>query len=110
MAEQEQDRTHMVSTVGELRRAVNKILEPITRDGTVAAFMRQGTDEVAVALKAFPESISVEEPGAVWNPTQGEIAADREPKLPSPSEVARSKTPYKPEHGQDDDHHRGRGR
>jgi hypothetical protein len=110
MAEQEQNPTHVVSTVEGLRKAVNAILEPITRDGTIAAFLRQGADEMAVGLKAFPESISVEEPGSLLNPTQGEIAADRKPKPLSPSEIARSKHPYTPEHTQDDDHKRGRGR
>ena len=110
MAEQEQNRTHVVSTVAELRKAVNSILEPITRDGTISAFFRQGADEMAVALKAFPESISVDEPGSILNPTQGEIAADRKAKLPSPSEIAKSKHPYTPEHTQDDEHKRGRGR
>jgi hypothetical protein len=87
---------------------VAKVWEAINRDGHLAAFGRQGADELAMALKAFPESIGVDEPGALWNPTQGEIAADR--KRPSPSEVAKDKQPYSPEHshGNDDDHGRGR--
>lgn len=63
----------------------------ITRDGTLAAAGRQGADELGMALKAFPDSIQVEEPGTLWNPTQGEIAAARNPELPSPSEIARGK-------------------
>jgi hypothetical protein len=81
---------------------VDKVWESINRDGHLAAFARQGADELAVALKAFPESISVDEPGTLWNPTQGEIAADRKP--PSPSEVAKDKSPYVPEHSQDHGH------
>lgn len=63
----------------------------ITKDGTLAAAGRQGADELGMALKAFPDSIQVEEPGTIWNPTQGEIAAARNPDLPSPSEIARGK-------------------
>lgn len=63
----------------------------IARDGSLAAAGRQGADELGMALKAFPDSIQVDEPGTLWNPTQGEIAAARNPELPSPSEIARGK-------------------
>jgi hypothetical protein len=49
----------------------------VTSDGVLAAAGRQGIDELGAALKAFPESIQVQEAGTLWNPTQGEIAADR---------------------------------
>lgn len=104
MAEQEKQSVGVVSTLAELRRAVNAIIEPITRDGTVAAFMRQGADEIAQALRASPETIHADQPGTILNPTQGEIAASRNPKLPSPSEIARDKRPYRPEPGQEQDH------
>jgi hypothetical protein len=107
MAEHEKESVGVVSTVEGLRRAVNSIIEPLTRDGTLAASFRQGADEMAVALKAFPESISVDEPGTILNPTQGEIAADRKQKLPSPSEIAADKQPYRPEPGHDQDHGQG---
>ena len=42
--------------------------------GALEAAFRQGAKELATALKAFPESISVDEPGTVFSPTQGEIA------------------------------------
>jgi hypothetical protein len=45
-------------------------------DRALAAFGRQGLDELGTALKPFPESIQVDESGSLWNPTQGEIAAD----------------------------------
>ena len=108
MAEHEKESVGVVSTLAGLRRAVNAIIEPITRDGTLAAFWRQGADEIGMALKAFPDSIHVDEPGTILNPTQGEIAADRKPKLPSPSEIAKDKQPYRPEPGQDHGHDRGR--
>lgn len=40
-------------------------------------------------MKAFPDTIQVDEPGTLWNPTQGEIAAARKSELPSPSEIAK---------------------
>jgi hypothetical protein len=80
---------------------VGKVWDAITRDGTLAAEWRQGADEIGVALKAFPESIHAEEPGTLLNPTQGEIAADRKVKLPSPSEIAKDKQPYTPDQSQD---------
>jgi hypothetical protein len=42
--------------------------------GALAAAMRQGGKEIGTALKAFPDSISVDEPGTALSPTQGEIA------------------------------------
>ena len=59
-----------------------------------------------MALRAFPETIHVNEPGTILNPTQGEIAASRNQKLPSPSEIAADKQPYRPEpgNGQQDTH------
>ncbi|WP_422927521.1 hypothetical protein [Singulisphaera sp. PoT] len=46
-------------------------------DGTLAAAGRQGIDELGEALKAFPDAIQVQESGALFNPTQGEIASAR---------------------------------
>ena len=83
---------------------VGRIWDALARDGTLAAAWRQGADEIGVALKAFPESIHAEEPGTILNPTQGEIAADRKPKLPSPSEIAKDKQPYTPDQSQDHGH------
>ncbi|MGL6075473.1 MAG: hypothetical protein ACRC8S_15060 [Fimbriiglobus sp.] len=44
--------------------------------GAGLAALRQGAKELATATKAFPDSISVEEPGGPFTPTQGEIAAE----------------------------------
>jgi len=71
--------------------------------GVAQAAMRQGAKEIGTMLKAFPESVSVDEPGTLFNPTQGEIAeanrsgtlsdrvregrgraAEREPPQPEP--------------------------
>ncbi len=99
--------------------AVANVWRALTRDGTLAAAWRQGADEVAVALRPFPESIQVDEPGTILNPTQGEIAASRKPlvqplrpanaSLPTPSEIAKDKQPYVPEQTQEHGHERGRG-
>jgi hypothetical protein len=110
MAEQEQESVGVVSTIEGLRKAVNAIIEPVTRDGTLAAFVRQGADEMGMALKAFPDSISVDEPGTILNPTQGEIADDRKQRLPSPSDIAKDKHPYTPDHSQGNDNDQGRDR
>ena len=84
---------------------VEKILDAITKDGHLAAMGRQGADEMGMALKAFPDSIGIDEPGTLWNPTQGEIAEAREvERLPSPSEIGRNKSPYVPDHNQDHGH------
>ncbi len=42
--------------------------------GAAMAALWQGGKELGAALKAFPDSISIDEPGTVLNPTQGEIA------------------------------------
>jgi hypothetical protein len=58
---------------------ISKMWDAVTRDGTVPAFFRQGADELGAALKAFPDSIQSPEAGTIWSPTQGEIAAERNP-------------------------------
>ena len=45
-------------------------------EGAGMAFARQGIRELAEATKAFPTSISVDQPGGMYNPTQGEIAEE----------------------------------
>ncbi len=42
--------------------------------GAGMAALRQGGKEIGTMLKAFPDSISIDEPGTVFSPTQGEIA------------------------------------
>ncbi len=84
---------------------VARIWDAVTRDGTLEAAFRQGADEIGIALKAFPDSIHTSEPGGLLDPTQGEIATDRKAKPPSPSEIAKDRTPYVPEQTQD--HARG---
>jgi hypothetical protein len=83
---------------------------PFLRDGMLAAAFRQGAGELYEALKPFPQSIQVDEPGTLLNPTQGEIAADRKPSRPSPSEIARDDSPAPPDPGREHGHDMGRGR
>jgi hypothetical protein len=74
--------------------AIGKVWKAIMADGTLAAAGRQGADELALALKPFPESIQTYEMGTLWSPTPSEIAADRDhgrlsgPPHPWPSEIA----------------------
>jgi hypothetical protein len=42
--------------------------------GAGLAALRQGGKEIGAALKAFPDSIVIDEPGTILHPTQGEIA------------------------------------
>ena len=79
------------------------------KDGILAAAGRMGIDELGAALKAFPDSIQQQETGAIWNPTQGEVAEARaepaeptvglgqKPWLPSPSQIAAETKPYQQE-------------
>ncbi len=82
---------------------IDRVTEPFLRDGMLAAAFRQGAGELYEALKPFPQSIQVDEPGAFLNPTQGEIAADRKPEKPSPSEIAKDNSATPP----DSSHERG---
>ncbi|APW58639.1 hypothetical protein [Paludisphaera borealis] len=83
------------ATIRAAQQAVNDRIEvvtaPLMADGTLAAAFRQGADELYEALKPFPQSIQVHEPGTLLNPTQGEIAADRRPDPPTLSEIAASR-------------------
>jgi hypothetical protein len=79
--------------LGAIFSGVAKVWNAVTEDGYLAAAGRQGAGELGAALKAFPESIQVNEPGTLWNPTQGEIADARDvdsvgPPHPWPSEIA----------------------
>jgi hypothetical protein len=80
--------------VSAIVERVAKVWNAVFEDGYLAAAGRQGAMELGVALKAFPDSISADEPGTLWNPTQGEIAADRKnsdmERSPWPSEIAQA--------------------
>jgi hypothetical protein len=66
--------------------------------GTLMAAGRQGADEIGQALKAFPDSIQVQEPGTILNPTQGEIAdSNRGGSLQSRLQEAQERAEAQPE-------------
>jgi hypothetical protein len=77
-----------------------------------------GIDELGEALKAFPESVQQgHEPGAIWQPTAGEVAAARNPQralygkpqptvTPSRIVEANRHTAYEPEQDQGNEHDR----
>ena len=110
--------TVAVVAVVTTARLVAKLWNGLTSDGTLAAFFRQGADEIGQALKAFPDAIQTQEPGTVLNPTQGEIASKRSKskhsgsyisfsnRPPWPSEIAREPKP-KSDHGHDHGHQNG---
>jgi hypothetical protein len=83
----------VVAVMTVINRGVASVFHAATRDGTLAAAFRQGASEIGQALKAFPDSIHVQEPGTILNPTPGEIASARESHAPahaaSPGAVAR---------------------
>jgi hypothetical protein len=94
------------------------VYRAIVRDGTVDAFLRQGTKELAEAFgQMTPDSISVNEPGAVFNPLYSDIAADKrerlygaESKLPLLKEILGNHQPSQTgqERGQDKGQEMGR--
>ena len=66
------------------------------KGGEIQAAFRQGLNELGAATRAFPDSLQIDEPGAVFNPLYSDIAADKRShmdgpeaaSLPSPSEIA----------------------
>jgi hypothetical protein len=102
------------ATIRAAQQAVNAridaVTEPVLRDGMLAAAFRQGASELYTALKPFPDTIQVNQPGTILNPTQGEIARARDPNAPSPSDIAREDSPSPPDSGHEHDHELGRGR
>lgn len=65
--------------------------------GEIQAAVRQGFNELGTALKAFPDAIQVDEPGAAFNPLFRDIPSESKtndrggPDLPTPSEIASGK-------------------
>ena len=78
----------------QMGAAASAILGAVMADGTIAAAGRQGVDELATAFgQMWPDSISVQETGSIFNPTQGEVAAARRPDLPSFDELIADNRP-----------------
>ena len=82
--------------VASVFNGLAKAWNAVMADGMLEAAGRQGIDELGAALKAFPDAIQVQETGTLWNPTPGEVAADRQQgrhgggssRSPWPSEIA----------------------
>jgi hypothetical protein len=69
----------------------------LMKDGTIAAAMRQGADELGAALKAFPDSIQTYEMGTLWSPTPYEISKSRSQDEVTPSTIAKDDTGFSPD-------------
>lgn len=99
-----------------LAEPLDKAMAPLMRDGTLAAAWRQGADEIAQALKAFPDSVAQHhEPGSINNPLYSDIARARESYAadpPTPSELIdrpRTQEPMQQENSNDMHLDQGRG-
>ena len=71
---------------------IASLVGAVMQDGYLAAAGRQGVKELATAFgQMWPDSIHVNEPGSIFSPTQGEIAAARhhEPEVPHEMEHGR---------------------
>jgi hypothetical protein len=78
--------------------AASAVAEKGYLGGELKAAMLQGFNELGAALKAFPDSIQIDEPGTAFNPLYRDRDGDtpapsqaggQEPAaLPSPSEIA----------------------
>ena len=73
------------------------IANAVMKDGTIAAFARQGVDEIGMGLKAFPDSIQTYEMGTIWSPTPYEISKSRSHDEVTPSEIAKVDTSFTPD-------------
>lgn len=82
-----------------INRSVAAVFHAVNRDGTLAAAFRQGAGEIGQALKAFPDSIQVHEPGTILSPTASDIVDARDAHAASPSPIAQGNagTVYGPE-------------
>ena len=79
---------------------IGAILDNAYLGGELQAAFRQGANELGAALKAFPDAIQIDEPGAAFNPLYRDLAGDAPAHaaesgmeaavtpLPSPIEIA----------------------
>lgn len=73
--------------------------------GHVQAFARQGVNELGTVFgKAWPDSVQVDEPGAIFNPLYRDMPSPTGPNLyghrpdpPTPSEIANDNTVHGPD-------------
>jgi hypothetical protein len=118
MAEENQQES---AVMGWAKGVVEAVKENAYLGGQLQAAFRQGGNELGAALKAFPDSIQIDEPGTVLNPLyrdrDGETpahpyGASQESAasmhgLPTPDQIANARADSEPsqdqghEHGQD---------
>jgi hypothetical protein len=63
----------ILTPVTMIAAGIASMVSALWNDRELAAFGRQGIDELGAALKPFPDSIQVQETGTIWNPTQAEV-------------------------------------
>jgi hypothetical protein len=108
MAAESELQEHIEQAVAVGARAYHEVMS----GGEIQAAWRQGFNELGAALKAFPDAIQIDEPGAVFNPIYSDIASDMRSHgqaaiegldagtLPSPSEIAMEGAPRGSVHGE----------
>ena len=90
--------------LAEAKGFVGGIYQAVMADGTIAAGVRQGFNELANAFgQAWPDQIAVTEPGTIFHPLHSDIATHNQTHshageranvpLPSPSEIANEPAP-----------------
>jgi hypothetical protein len=69
----------------ELQERISRAAAAVVRNGYLGgelqAAFRQGLNELGAALKAFPDSLQVDEPGAAWNPLYRDIPGNNRPTV-----------------------------
>jgi hypothetical protein len=83
-AEDERQGGYLQQAGAAVRAGYNAVM----RGGEIQAAFRQGFNELGAALKAFPDSLQVDEPGAVFNPLYRDIPSETKAELPSPGDIA----------------------
>lgn len=67
----------LMTPITMIAAGIAAFVSELWHDRTLAAFGRQGIDELGTAIaKPFPDSIQVDEIGTIWNPTQRGIDDD----------------------------------
>lgn len=89
MADENEERGFMSWAEG----VVSSVVSNGYLGGELQAAARQGFNELGAALKAFPDSIQIDEPGATFNPLYRDLPGDS-PALPSPAEIASQSPVY----------------
>ena len=83
----------------ELNERISNAAAAVVRNGYLGgelqAAFRQGFNELGAALKAFPDSLQVEEPGAAWNPLYRDMPGNDRPNVHGGPEPMKEGAPMK---------------